>query len=159
MSDSEFWAVIDDVATHSEAARLAILEEQMRAWPSARLVVFDWWRCDLMNRAHTALLWAAARIMCGGCSDDGFDYFKGWLILQGSQTYQAAVADPDSLAGVQIDYPSCEQFLTLSARILRKRGECPLQSVPPRPSVASLSVEEAQSRLPKLWARYGDNPL
>jgi hypothetical protein len=27
--------------------------------------------------------WGAAYLANGGCSDDGFDYFRGWLIGQG----------------------------------------------------------------------------
>ena len=34
----------------------------------------------------------------GGCSDDGSDYFRAWLMLQGRETFGQAVADPDSLA-------------------------------------------------------------
>jgi hypothetical protein len=32
------------------------------------------------------------------CSDDGFDYFRSWLMLQGRETFGRAVAAPDSLA-------------------------------------------------------------
>src|SRR5207249_5020548 len=36
----------------------------------------------------------------GGCSDDGFEYFRGWVILRGRKAYEAAMKNPDSLAGV-----------------------------------------------------------
>ena len=36
----------------------------------------------------------------GGCSDDGFDYFRGWLLVQGREVFERAVADPDGLADV-----------------------------------------------------------
>jgi hypothetical protein len=45
-------------------------------------------------------LWGAAYLINGGCSDDGFDYFRRWLILQGHKVFQAAIANPDSLADV-----------------------------------------------------------
>ncbi|MEU8336112.1 DUF4240 domain-containing protein [Micromonospora tulbaghiae] len=48
-------------------------------------------------------LWAAAYLMRGGCSDDGFDYFRGWLVAQGRAVWERAVADPDSLAGAGVD--------------------------------------------------------
>jgi len=38
--------------------------------------------------------------MCGGCSDDGFDYFLYWLISRGEAVYKAAVSNPDSLAAI-----------------------------------------------------------
>lgn len=46
-------------------------------------------------------LWAAAAVMLGGCSDDSFDYFRGWLTAQGKDVFMRALADPDSLAGVE----------------------------------------------------------
>jgi hypothetical protein len=48
-------------------------------------------------------LWAAAYLINGGCSDDGFDYFRGWLVAQGQKVWEAALADPDSLADLPID--------------------------------------------------------
>jgi hypothetical protein len=55
---------------------------------------------DLHNNSYRADLWAAAYIINGGCSDDGFDYFRGWLIAQGQAVYEQVLADPDSLAAV-----------------------------------------------------------
>ena len=43
-------------------------------------------------------LWGAAYLMNGGCSDDGFDYFRAWLMAQGQQTFDKVVKDPDTLA-------------------------------------------------------------
>lgn len=48
----------------------------------------------------------AASLLCGGCSDDGFFYFRGWLIAQGKEVYLAALEDPDSLADVE-PYAKC----------------------------------------------------
>ncbi|WP_020391679.1 DUF4240 domain-containing protein [Kribbella catacumbae] len=45
-------------------------------------------------------LWGAAYLINGGASDDGFDYFRGWLVAQGREIWDAALADPDSLADV-----------------------------------------------------------
>lgn len=36
----------------------------------------------------------------GDCSNDGFDYFRGWLIAQGEAMFERALADPDTLADV-----------------------------------------------------------
>ncbi|MFD3452230.1 DUF4240 domain-containing protein [Streptomyces sp. NPDC058691] len=47
---------------------------------------------DLMAASYRAPLWAAAHLINGGCSGDGFDYFRGRLILQGRETFDRAVA-------------------------------------------------------------------
>jgi hypothetical protein len=57
---------------------------------------------DLMTESCTAPLWAAAHLINGGCSDDGFDYFRGWLIAQGREVFERAVADPDALVELPI---------------------------------------------------------
>ncbi|WP_043515865.1 MULTISPECIES: DUF4240 domain-containing protein [unclassified Actinoplanes] len=53
---------------------------------------------DLLAESYRVELWAAAYVVNGGASDDGFDYFRGWLITQGRTVFQQAVADPDTLA-------------------------------------------------------------
>jgi hypothetical protein len=58
-----------------------------------------------LTRSYSWELWGAAYIINGGCSDDCFDYFRAWLIMQGSTVFQAAVRDPDWLA----DYPHLAQ--------------------------------------------------
>jgi Protein of unknown function (DUF4240) len=47
-------------------------------------------------------LWAAAYLIGGGCSDDGFIDFRAGLIAQGHDWYHKAAASPDSLA----DHPA-----------------------------------------------------
>jgi hypothetical protein len=54
----------------------------------------------LMADSYRSSLWAAAYVINGGCSDDGFDYFRSWLVLRGHETFGQAVADPDSLANL-----------------------------------------------------------
>ncbi len=37
-------------------------------------------------------------VVNGGCSDDGFEYFRGWLIGQGGAYFEAALKDPERAA-------------------------------------------------------------
>ncbi len=55
---------------------------------------------SLAATAYGWPLWGAAYVINGGCSDDGFEYFLGWLIGQGRDVFERAVAEPDSLAEV-----------------------------------------------------------
>jgi hypothetical protein len=43
---------------------------------AADIVGFAMRRRDLASRAYRADLWGAAFIINGGCSDDGFEYFR-----------------------------------------------------------------------------------
>lgn len=56
----------------------------------------------LAARAYTVNLWGAAYVINGGASDDGFYYFRCWLIGMGRDVYELALADPDSLADVVV---------------------------------------------------------
>ncbi|MGW3596009.1 DUF4240 domain-containing protein [Streptomyces sp. NPDC005167] len=53
---------------------------------------------QLLADSYQAPLWAAAYLINGGCSDDGFDYFRGWLIMQGREVFEQILVDPDALA-------------------------------------------------------------
>ena len=102
MTEAEFWAHVAaarprryDADTHADelAARLSKLPE-----PDVLDFVHHWDAASA--RAYRRDLWGAAYLINGGCSDDGFQYFRWWLILQGRDVYDAALADPDSLAEV-----------------------------------------------------------
>jgi hypothetical protein len=67
----------------------------------AEILAFERPLWQLMARSYRADLWAAAYLIRGGCSDDGFDYFRGWLIAQGRDTFEAALDSPDGLAGLR----------------------------------------------------------
>ncbi len=64
-------------------------------------------------------LWAVAYIINGGCSEDGFDYFRAWLTSQGKVIYENAIKDPQNLANViredQAREVEFEEFLNVCA--------------------------------------------
>ncbi len=58
----------------------------------------------------------------GGCSDDSFDYFMQWLILQGKRVILGAVHDPDSLADLPLaERPGTEHLLSLARAVYRTK--------------------------------------
>lgn len=74
---------------------------------------------ERFEKIHDALyrhdLWAAAYLIGGGCSDDGFIDFRAGLIAQGYDWYHKAAASPDSLAGhpavADARHPLCDNPL------------------------------------------------
>ncbi|MFD8951587.1 DUF4240 domain-containing protein [Streptomyces xanthophaeus] len=72
------------------------------SWPVEEIVAAEQVRWDLMVDSCSNPLWAAAYLAHGGCSDDGFDYFRGWLIAQGCDVFERVAADPDALAELPI---------------------------------------------------------
>ena len=45
-------------------------------------------------------LWGVAYQMGGGCSNDSFEDFRGWLISMGREAFEAAVRDPETVYGL-----------------------------------------------------------
>jgi hypothetical protein len=82
---------------------------------------------ELMVGSYRTPLWAAAYVVNGGCSNDGFDYFRGWLIVQGREVFEHVVADPDALADLPVihaqapseAYLECEDTLYIASRAHR----------------------------------------
>jgi predicted DNA-binding WGR domain protein len=103
------------------------LRERLRKMPEEELRTFDRELWELMNDSYRADLWGAAYIINGGCSDDGFDYFRGWLILQGEKTFTEALEDPDGLASRMQrsleagGFFECEEVLGLGFEIHQAR--------------------------------------
>ncbi|MFG1677402.1 DUF4240 domain-containing protein [Micromonospora sp. NPDC049282] len=111
MNRETFWEIVErsraevgDTRHASSAATVARhLVAQLTALGPSTAVEFQHVYDSLDQETYRWDLWAAAYLMRGGCSDDGFDYFRGWLIAQGRAVWEQAVADPDSLAGVGVD--------------------------------------------------------
>lgn len=51
----------------------------------------------LLYDTYNSEMWCAGYIMNGGCSDDGFEYFRNWVISRGRDTYYKAKENPDNL--------------------------------------------------------------
>ena len=73
-------------------------------------------------------MWGAAYVIHGGCSDDGFEYFRRWLISRGRKAYEAALADPDSLAQLDVrpgpnGVWEFERIYYVAMKVFNKKGE------------------------------------
>ncbi|HET9168766.1 MAG TPA: DUF4240 domain-containing protein [Actinospica sp.] len=101
MNTETFWTLIEDSLDHSpgHAERGRYLTARLAELSAEEIPDFQALVDNLCVRADRWDLWgAAARILGGFCSDDGFEYFRLWLIGRGRKVFEPAVADPDSLA-------------------------------------------------------------
>lgn len=83
-------------------------------------------------------LWAVAYVANGGASDDGFDYFRGWLLTRGRARYEEALRDPPAaVAGASRLLPfmpfECEEILNVASDAYQRVAHAPL---PARTDVA-----------------------
>lgn len=106
MDDDTFWGLIEaartEVGDSVERADdiAATLVMRLAGLSVEELVGFHHQQQALMAESYRWDLWGAAYLVNGGCSDDGFDYFRGWLLVQGREVWDAALDDADSLADV-----------------------------------------------------------
>jgi uncharacterized protein DUF4240 len=107
MNKQQFWQLVE--AARNQASNPndgeAVAREAtslLASQPVEEIVAAEQVLWDLMVDSYANPLWAAAYIANGGCSDDGFDYFRGWLIAQGRDVFERVVADPDALAELPI---------------------------------------------------------
>ena len=100
MRQKEFWEHIEKTRRKDPEAHADRLETRLAKLDPDEILQFDHWWSTFTRKAYDWTLWRAAYLINGGCSDDGFMDFRDWLILQGRAVYEAAVANPDSLADV-----------------------------------------------------------
>ena len=103
MDEEQFWAIVQtavDEAGDDEAEYLDVVKRELSKLPLKEMIGFRLRTDKLLYDSYTSEMWCAGYLMNGGCSDDGFEYFRLWVISRGRKAYEAAMANPDNL----IDY-------------------------------------------------------
>jgi hypothetical protein len=180
-----FWQIVelaraevdDPVAEADEVAEA--VTDRLAALPLDEIVEFELVLDQVQADSYRWDLWAAAYLINDGCSDDSFEDFRGWLVAQGREVWEAAVADPDSLAGI-ITPDLVEEDATWSEDMLGAAAEAfervtgddeafydALESAqeeeepagPVEPAGESFDFDdpaEMRARLPRLFAIFGE---
>ena len=163
LDDDRFWAFIAaarDAAGDDVDDRVGGLEQVLLTQHPDDVAAFQHKYDELLARACRWDLWGAAYLMNGGCSDDGFRYFRDWLISEGEAVFEAALADPDSLADVAQDGEfELESFGYVAAEVYEQMtdNEMPRRKAaqPASPAGKAWDESELPARFPKLAARFG----
>jgi hypothetical protein len=177
MSDEVvFWTLVDST-TALEAnpqRQLAALHEALSKLSVNEIeryeVAFD----SEMKRSYSWDLWGAVYVVHGGASDDGFEYFRCWLISKGKRTFEKVLADPDGLADVlppdvrgvlefeQFAYVARKTWAEKTAKPSNQMPNAAWMMYPSRKPTGTPFEENPASlakRYPKLWKRFGTTPL
>ena len=180
ITEEEFWQVIEaslhgcDGEVYQDECLGTLLAKFQPEEIAEFVLIFDRLHYQLINRSD---LWAAGMLLnAGHGTDDGFDYFRCWLISCGKDVYYQAVNDPDSLAEVEVDtdeegHPDAEfeEFSYVPYSVYESlTGGKDLYDLLPEQSVEdgfdeewdetdadNESEEWLKQKLPKLWAKYG----
>ena len=158
MTDNGFWNIVAASGTYQVSldARNEAIKGRLDRLDAESRVKFGFIYDKLDRAAYRWDLWGAAYQIHGGCSDDGFDYFRAWLISQGQAVYEAALENPDSLAehlDEDGDGYENEDFLHLAREAL---GEAGLETFPTDPSGEAWDFDDAEEmarRYPRLTGK------
>jgi hypothetical protein len=175
MRTDDFWQLIDRARTgggepDAIAARAVAL---LAARDPEEIVGYAHHQQRVLAASYRVDLWGAAYLINGGASDDGFEYFRGWLMTQGREVFARAVAEPDSLAELpQIRAASlsgeefeCEDMLAVPWEAYRRATATDLpaeRATVPEPDLNDFwdfdDEQEARRRLPRLAALFVEPP-
>jgi hypothetical protein len=131
MQEETFWEFVDearDDAGNDDERFLEVLEKALMELPPNAIEGFRERFDDVLKRAYRWDLWAAAYIINGGSSDDGFQYFRAWLVSRGQSVFEQALKDPAGIETFVASDPAWlaefEEILYLPIYVLeQKTGE------------------------------------
>lgn len=173
MSDEAFWAIIDEVSAHEAdpGRQLGELSSRLASLTPEEVVAFDAAFRRQLTRAYTWELWGAGYVAEGGMSDDGFEYFRRWLVSKGSAIFEHVLARPDDLADLLAEDSEgpleFEEFAYVAGEVWQaKTGQSinafheqsphPFPIGEPQGEPFEETEAHLSARYPKLWRRFGD---
>ncbi len=163
-----FWKIIEDAYRPDTIEHFEALKDRLGELKWFEVVEFQVRLDEAIRSANLLALWGAAHLINGGCSDDGFNDFRVWLVGRGRHAYESALKNPDSLADILDGDPVDGFGLEAAAlrvyeektgmsdffeRLDRQEEDLP----PPPPEGEDFDFEdeaELQKRYPKLCHLY-----
>lgn len=178
MPEDRFWEIIEHRLGPGvdPDARMETLRASLRDLSLKEVIAFEVTFRRLLNEAYSWDLWGAAYVIHGGSSDDGFEYFRRWLVSRGRDAYRAAMADPDSLADLALEPTGpfgvweFEEYYYVALEVFEEKGgegdvrdhsepEAGLGTAGPSGEPFEDDEDHLSRRYPRLWERFGDDPL
>lgn len=177
LDPDEFWKIIEKAISPTDPPHLQIesLRSELARLPLQRIISFENAFRHYVNQAYTWDLWGAAYVVHGGCSDDGFEYFRRWLVARGRDVYERSLVDPDHLASIEgqlgpdgvwefedIYYVAVDVFEAMGGEgDVRDQAEPEAGLDGRKPSGVPFTADETHlsQRYPRLWERFGADPL
>ena len=169
MDWDHFWAVVDAAVRPAGLDHADGLRAELERLPWFAVVAFQARFEEAVAAADGPDLRAAADLVQGP-GPAAYREFRVWLVGRGQATYDAALADPDSLADVldgdPVDGAGLDRVAVRVYEAKTGMSDFPQQvsqierGSPPRPAAADDVPDpaDARRRLPRLAALYPDRP-
>ena len=165
MDRDTFWKIIDDARSNTEDAdevAQAVVANLQRVEPD-EIISFAQNMYDVLAETYRWDLWAVGYIVNGGCSDDGFEYFRSWLIAQGRERFEAALKTPEIIGEwAEPDENECEDLMGAGydAYIAKTGAPFPDGAIkrkstyPPEPMGEPWEEDQLEQLYPSLCAKF-----
>ncbi len=112
LAEDQYWAIIDKSlkeTTNQEDQELFLVTELEKFSPQ-EMLGFRLRTDKLMFDSYSSNLWCANYIISNGLADDGFDYFRCWLISRGKEVFYKVQENPDFLINIVGNEPKVYDF-------------------------------------------------
>jgi hypothetical protein len=165
-----FWLILADAYREDAIEHVNALQERLAELRWFEILDFHSRFHEAIAKANTPELLAAALLINGDTSADGFRDFRVWLVSRGRHTYEHALRDADSLADALAGDPvDGFGFLTAALRVYeQKTGMSDFyarwierdttQPTPEIPAVLDSDETAIRKQLPRLAASYPPLP-
>ncbi len=126
LDEKIFWDIIDKSLknTNNQEDQEHFLIKEIGQLSPHEMIGFRLRTDKLLYDTFNSEMWCAAYIMNGGCSDDGFEYFRNWVISRGKDVYYKAKENPDNLiteVSNNIEFYDFESFWYVALEAFNKK--------------------------------------
>jgi len=91
LTEERFWEILENSNKGKD------LKAELSKLSQDEIFGYKYWWDYFHAESYNQALWAVAYTVLGGCGDDGFDYFRFWLVTRGKDVYKKAIQEADSL--------------------------------------------------------------
>jgi hypothetical protein len=163
MASDSFWKIIATSKTNSsddyEEQQLE-LEKELLKLTAIEILEFDNKFRTLRGEVYNWDFWAASYIINGGCSDDCFSDFRGWLIGQGKEIFENSRQNIEKLAELNEtndgDWEGLS-YVPTDAYEKKTDGDMP-NGIQENFEISGEEWDEEgddlKNKFPKLWAKF-----
>jgi hypothetical protein len=163
MSLDRFWSLIErtpGAAGKDCFKKAAALQASLRRLSADEILGFQIQFQERMAESYRSDLWGVAYLVNGGASDDGFEYFRAWLIGHGRKYFEAALKDPERAADLagRGQNNECEPLLYCAMQAYESKTKRRLPIVvldrSSQPAGAPWTEEDLPKLFPKVAKRF-----
>ena len=99
LDENLYWSIVDYSLKHAsnQQEQEQVLVKEISQLSPKQMIGFRLRTDKLLYDTYNSEMWCAGFIMNDGCSDDGFEYFRNWIISRGKTVYYKAKENPDNL--------------------------------------------------------------